>query len=166
MVFEGATAGVVHLVQSGARNGFDWYRTEPDHGQAEGWASQVYLQRVLLDADGEPTMVWNASSPGKVLVSMVNPYPNLTGKLELPLPAGLEPVSLELANSLVGVNNWSYQKGVVRLPLQQLQAGEYLWEVELVARAPGEYLWPTARLFSSEGKLWAMSQSSRVKVEL
>lgn len=165
LVFEGAVAGVVHVVQSGDQVGFDWYRTEPDQGQVKTWASAVYLERGLRDEDGDPTLVWNQSAPGKILLSLVNPYPHLTGKLELPIPAGLEPVSLDSANALGGATEWTYDKGVVRLPLKELQVGEYLWEIELVARSTGEYLWPSARVYSSKGEVWAISSSSRIKVE-
>ncbi|MFA7484258.1 MAG: hypothetical protein WC314_27435 [Vulcanimicrobiota bacterium] len=101
-----------------------------------------------------------------VLLSLVNPSPGLGAEVELPLPAGVEPLALTAANSSSKDLPWSFSQGIVRFSVEDLPAGEYLWKLELGGRAGGDYLWPSARLRSQRGELWALSGSSRMRIEL
>lgn len=129
------------------------------------WASRVYLERLAVDASGLPASRWSVEQGMALTVSLVNPRDGLSGQLQCPLPAGVEPLDLVALNSQAENVPWSFEQGVMSWQVSELGAGEALWRVELEAISQGDFLWPSARFTSPTGELWARSGSSRVTVE-
>lgn len=167
LIFEGGKVGIVRI---GHRSGtspvaFGWYSLEPERGQTEPWAARAYLDRLAVDGADHAVEYWSIQKGMGVVLSVVNPNSGLTGILECPLPAGVEPVALLAWKSRAPEVPWTFEQGVLRCRLVDLPAGESLWKIELEGRTSGDFLWPSARLLSPERQLWALSKSSRFSVE-
>lgn len=167
LIFEGDKVGLVRIRhRSGAPPvAFGWYALEPERGQTEPWSTRAYLDRLAVDGSDNSVEQWSIQKGMGVVLSVVNPNAGLTGILECPLPAGVEPVALLPWNSRAPEIPWIFEQGVLRCRLDDLPAGESLWKIELEGRVTGDFLWPSARLLSPERQLWALSKSSRLVVE-
>ena len=166
--FEGAKAGTVRVEHRSGKGLVDcqWWSLEPDQGAVSPWASRAYLDRMAVDGENEKVESWKAADGMAVVLSLVNPGDGLSGEVELPLPAGVEPIALRPMNGQATECRWTYVNGSLCFAVEALPAGESLWKIDLEGRAGGDYLWPSARLVSPRGDLWSLSSSSRVRIDL
>jgi hypothetical protein len=151
--------------QGGGAVSYELAKLEPDIGSAQPWGGELYLFRELLDIDGVALESARTGKSCKIRLDLVAPRMLPRARIRVPLPGGLRPLGLSATLDGVPLPPWRAESGEVRFELDDLPAGEYLWELEVQPETAGDYLWPAAVAVSEGGEVFARTGSSRLVIQ-
>ncbi len=122
------------------------YRAPGPPGDVTG---QIALDQELVDAASGTPLAGERVRPGQLVglrLTLVAAQPLLRADLELPLPAGLEPLPLVAQAPLLHVAGPTADKRRLLLHLGEVAPGIYSWTIVARAVAPGSYSAPPAQI--------------------
>lgn len=112
-------------------------------------AGQIALDQELVDPASGTPLAGERVRPGQVVglrLTLVAAQPLIRAELELPLPAGLEPLPLAAQAPLLHVTGPTADKRRLLLHLGEVAPGVYSWTIGARAVAAGNFRAPPARI--------------------